>query len=420
MKNKTAFIWDKYSDQPYIIKDKVYKNSMRNISKKDLFSLLLSNLIHFPLSLAFSFVFKSKQKEFPNFFGMCVNIDKGDEQVELLEELGCDDIQIRVPLAKIQKIQEYVAFAKKFKNKNILINILQDREHIENRAKLRESITLLFSSFKGISNTFQIANAINRTKWGFFSVAEYLDFYSLVYEVRNEKFKEFILVGPSVIDFEYHYTIRALFNKYPIKYDKLSSLLYVDRRGAPENTQMGIFDTSKKIDFLYSLSKLSIRSSSDILITEVNWPLSNTAPFAPTSEKECIDEDTYTNYMLRYYFLALGSKKVQTVYWHQLIAPGYGLVDQREGLRKRSSFKAYKFMISLLEDASIENFTNSKDLYVLTCKGKKGKFDIIWCSSDRKIDLEEQTLVFNRFGEELKNDIKISNEPIYAFHKKGL
>lgn len=417
-KKYNAFIWDKLSDQPHVMKDKEYKNSMRYITKKDIFPLLLSNLFHFPLSLVFSFVFKSKQKEFKNFFGMCVNLDKGEEQIELIDELGCEDIQIRVPLAKIDDLELYVNFAKKFKNKNILINILQDREHIENRAKLRESITKIFSSFKGISNVYQIGNAINRTKWGFFSTHEYLEFYALVYEVRNEKFKDILLVGPSVIDFEYHYTIRALFNKFAIKYDKLSSLLYVDRRGAPENTQMGIFDTTKKIDFLYSLSKLSIRSSSDILITEVNWPISNTAPYAPTSEKECIDEDTYTNYMLRYYFLALGSKKVQTVYWHQLIASGYGLVDARGNLRKRTAFEAYKFMIKMLKGATVENFTNSKDLYVLTCKNKKGKFDIIWSSCERKIELEDAGLVYDRFGKELKNDIKISEEPIYAFIKK--
>ena len=180
---------------------------------------------------------------------------------------------------------------------------------------------------------------------------------------------------------------------------------------------MGIFGTSKKIDFLYSLSKLSLKSSSDILITEANWPISNTAPWAPTSEKECVSEDDYTNYMLRYYFLALGSKKVQSVYWHQLIAPGYGLIDSREGLRKREAFLAYKTMISFVQDCEVLNYTCAKDLHVLTCKKNNKSFDIIWSSSSRNIPLEEEQQVFDKLGNEIKNNIEISSSPIYAFHK---
>ena len=411
------FPWDKFSDQPHIMKDKKYKKNMRKKNLKDYIPLFFYNLIIFPLSFVFLFIFKSKQKHFSEFFSMCVNLDKGDEQVSLISELNCKNIQIRVPLTEISRLNEYVEFSKKFKNVKILINILQDRENIEDKVLLRKNITLIFSAFKGISKTFQIGNAINRSKWGFFSVGEYLEFYKVVQNIRDEKFKDYILVGPSVIDFEYHFTIRALFNKHDVKYDKLSALLYVDRRGAPENTQMGIFGTSKKIDFLYSLSKLSLKSSADILITEANWPISNTAPWAPTSEKECVSEDDYTNYMLRYYFLALGSKKVQSVYWHQLIAPGYGLIDSREGLRKREAFLAYKTMISFVQDCEVLNYTCAKDLHVLTCKKNNKSFDIIWSSSSRNIPLEEAQQVFDKLGNEIKNNIEISSSPIYAFHK---
>jgi len=128
----------------------------------------------------------------------------------------------------------------------------------------------------------------------------------------------------------------------------LSSLLYVDRRGAPQNTQMGIFDTKNKIDMLYSLVKMSPKMKSDaIYITEVNWPLSGTAPYAPTSEIECVSEELYAQYMLDYFQIAKKSKKVGKVFWHQLVAPGYGLVDNREEkIRKTKAFYEFQKLLN--------------------------------------------------------------------------
>ena len=124
--------------------------------------------------------------------------------------------------------------------------------------------------------------------------------------------------------------------------------MYVDRRGAPSNTQMGIFDTKNKIDMLYSLVRLSPKiKTDDIYITEVNWPLSNTAPYAPTSEKECVSEDKYAKYMVDYLNITKNSRKVSKVFWHQLIAPGYGLIDNREGIiRKTKAFYDFKELLA--------------------------------------------------------------------------
>ena len=120
----------------------------------------------------------------------------------------------------------------------------------------------------------------------------------------------------------------------------------MDRRGAPQNSQYGIFDTKNKIDLLYSLVKLSPKCTNDIYITEVNWPISNTAPYAPTSEKECVSCEEYTKYMLDYHKISKDSKKIKKVFWHQLIAPGYGLVDNRDGkIVKYPQFYSFKEMI---------------------------------------------------------------------------
>ena len=97
---------------------------------------------------------------------------------------------------------------------------------------------------------------------------------------------------------------------------------------------------------LYALVKLSQKSTNDIYITEVNWPLSDTDPYAPTSESECVSEADYGQYMTEYHEIALQTGKIERIYWHQLIAAGYGLVDDRDGqIRKTVAFQSYKRMI---------------------------------------------------------------------------
>ncbi|PHS41746.1 MAG: hypothetical protein COB07_01500 [Sulfurovum sp.] len=344
---KTPFIWDKYSDQPHLLKDKVYKKMMRKKHRWDKIPLYLSTLIFFPLSIMLMPLFKGKKVDKKDFYGMGVSFDKGEVQKELIEELGVKHLLVRMPLWEMDRIEEYVTFVKSFgEDKEVLLNILQDREHIEDEVLLAKDITTIFEKFSPLVQEYQIGNAINRTKWGFFSMGEYMKWYQRIQTIRDEKYPNLKLIGSSVIDFEYYYTIRTLFNFFSLKYDRLSSLLYVDRRGSPCNTQMGIFDMKNKISMLYSLAKLSPKTNAKIYITEVNWPLSSTAPYAPTSEAECVSEEAYSEFMKEYLETAKESGKIQRVYWHQLIAPGYGLVDDRSGIiRKTKAFEEYKKIV---------------------------------------------------------------------------
>jgi len=354
---KNNFPWDAYSDQPHILK-RALKKELRKGHGLDYFKLMATNLFYFPY-LFLKFLWQRSESEalapnktrlkpsvpnMPSFYGLCVNLDKGKEQFKLIEELGVKSLQIRVFLNDIENIDKYVEFAKGFgEDKEILITIIQDREHIENHKLLAKDIITIFKKFKGIANEFMIGNAINRIKWAFVSIEEYLAFYEVVQKIRDKDFPNIKLIGSSVIDFEYHFTIRTLFNNYPIYYDKVASLLYVDRRGSPYSTQMGIFDFKNKIEFLYTIVRSSNKCNNSIYITEANWPLSGTAPYAPTSEKECVSEEQYNQYMLEYFDIALKSQKIEKVYWHQLIAGGYGLVDNRDGtIRKTEAFYSFK------------------------------------------------------------------------------
>ncbi len=359
MKKYPSFPWDHYSDQPHVLK-RTDKKALRKGHGWDYLKLISTNLIYFPY-LFFKFYLKRNMAfdeieptVSTDFYGLCVNLDKGKAQYALVEELGVKSLQIRVFLNDMENINAYVDFAQGFGgDKNILITIIQDREHIEDPELLAQDIAIIFQKFEGISDEFMIGNAINRIKWGFISMEEYLRFYHRVQEVRDTHFPQLRLIGSSIIDFEYHFTIRTLFNGYPIHYDKVASLLYVDRRGSPYATQMGIFDFNNKIKFLDTIVQTSPKCDKHIYLTETNWPLTDTAPYAPTSELECVREEIYNQYMIEYFKIAKESGKIDKVYWHQLIAPGYGLVDNRgEKIRKTEAFESFGKLLKKLPPSS--------------------------------------------------------------------
>ena len=382
---KEPFTWDYYSDQPAIIKDKALKRQMRRSALPSLIKTFLIALITLPFALLLMPFMPRRTISGEHFFGMGVNLDKEPNTTPyLIEELGVKKLLIRIPLWEMSRLNEYVTFIRSLKDKEITVAILQDREHITSPSMTKDHFTQIFEALDGICHTYIIGSTINRAKWGFFSVNEYLDFYAIAYTLKKEKFPNLKLIGSNVIDFELHFTAHTLFHLQRIHFDAVGTLLYVDRRGAPENTQMG-FDLMGKINLIDSLIRLSPKTSNELIITETNWPIKNTAPYAPTSEHECVSEEDYANFMMRYYLLAFASQKVSCVYWHQLIAPGYGLIDNREGIRKRSAFEAYKVMLSHLSDAKFIRYTHTTDEYLLICSTPRGNLHITWTRTSSPI-----------------------------------
>jgi len=186
--------------------------------------------------------------------------------------------------------------------------------------------------------------------------------------------------------------------------------LYVDRRGAPENTQAG-FNLIGKIKLLKAINILSFKSNNKIFITETNWPLSNTAPYAPTSEYECVNEDEYAKYMIRYYLLALSSTTVNTVYWHQLISAGYGLVDNRgKRVKKREVFYAYANMIKLLKNRTLLYSYITDKIEITFDNGLK----VLWTLKGELTLNNTYESVIDIYGyESLGERIVIDDSPVY-------
>jgi hypothetical protein len=376
---KQPFAWDHYSDQPAIIRDKALKRAMRRSALTSLMKTFLVALITLPIALLVMPFLGRRTITGEHFFGMGVNLDKEPNTTPfLIEELGIQKLLIRIPLWEMDRLHEYVAFIRSFSGKEITVALLQDREHITSRELSRDHFIQIFEALDGVCHTYIIGSTINRAKWGFFSVNEYLDFYTVAYELKQTRFPHLKLIGSNVIDFEYHFSAHTLFNLAKIRFDAIGSLLYVDRRGAPENSQMG-FNLMGKINLLSALIALSPKTSNELVITETNWPIKNTAPYAPTSEHECVSEEDYTDFMVRYHLLAFASQQVSCVYWHQLIAPGYGLIDNREKIiRKRKAFEEYQVMLSHMSDATFVDYRRTSDTHLLICSTPRGELHITW------------------------------------------
>ncbi|OIP55879.1 MAG: glycosyl hydrolase [Helicobacteraceae bacterium CG2_30_36_10] len=411
---KKPFKWDNYSDQPYQLKDKDYKKKMR---KHEIFSLIKTFVTAFfvlPVSIIMMPSVKRKIIDLSGFFCMGVDYQREpDVTLELLEELQVQRVLIRFKLWEMQTLEQLKDFILACGNKKITLKILQDREHIEDLELLKKDLRTIFSALTGHVEIYEIGSTINRAKWGFFSVNEYNRFFKVAYDLKEENFPHAKLIGSGVIDFEYHFTAHTLFNFFKYKYDGISALLYVDRRGAPENTQMG-FNLSDKIALLSTMVWLSPKTANELHITETNWPISGTAPYAPTSEHECVSHEIYTDYMLRYYFLAFASQQVDSVSWHQLIAPGYGLLDNRDTIVKRSAFEAYKYMVQNLSHAQFLRLDIARDYYILQCLLNDKLLQIHWSLKPTTLRNEDSFEVYSRSGKLIQEKIlNIGSSPLY-------
>ena len=353
--DRSAFRWDHFSDQPATL-DRSTKRRLRRLGARDELRKWLVSLLRSPLLLRKS----SHARRFEAYrndhrIGLCINLERpfedkkilsASEIADLIEPLSIRRLAVRLPLRDIDRLEEYVAFIRRFSAYEVLVVVLQDRAFIEESEKLEPALRRIFTALSGAVGHFQIGNAVNRLKWGFASQREYLEFFDTAWKLRNREFPDLKLLGGAVIDFELHEHLGSLNNRFRFQYDGYASLLYVDRRGAPENRQFG-FSLSDKIELLGRLVAGSGRvvspGSANLWITEVNWPLRDTGRHAPAAGECQVGESEQLRYLVRYFLLALASGSVAACFWHQLVAPGYGLIDNRGGtLRKRPARPSYK------------------------------------------------------------------------------
>lgn len=342
--------WDPFSDQPYKLPEEKKPRLSRGQLSEYLKTALTALMVSPALAWRYGFPGKKTAPKLRDFVGLGVSPDHGEisQLQDLVSELGVKRLLLRVPSWHSDQFEFYLRFVEGFPDHTFLINILQSRDSVENQDEWHRAIETITQAFYPITNEFQIGNAINRTKWGCRHTGEYLSLLDSTASLR-ETHPNLVLAGSSVIDFEPLVTLRTLINFHPFQLDACASAMYVNRRGAPHSKQYRIFGLREKLRLVHALVTLSNRCSSELWITETNWPLLGTKPYTPNSglPRSTVDEETQARYLSEYYRIAHSLGFVSRVYWWQLVNPGYGLIDHRDGtMRKMPSFFAFQNLLS--------------------------------------------------------------------------
>lgn len=425
MNKNSQFEWDELSDQPHVIRDKIFRKSLRASVKFHFIKNIFIFFLFFPFVFMLS-LFKTRVKQKirgEDFFGLCVNLDRLPEVTpEWVKDLEIKKISIRIPIGDVKNISQYVAFCESMPGSCFYFVVLQDREHIIDADLSKKSLTAIFSALSPFSDLFQISNAVNRVKWAFASVEQSLQFFLIAQAVRDAHFPNIKLVGSSVIDFEPVDFLRSVFHLYPIYFDRVASLLYVDRRGAPENKQMNFFNLRRKIAFHYAALCLSPKTSKRTIINETNWPLIDRDGYAPAKGDCCVSEQAAAEFLVRYYIEAWQTGMVDTVYWHQLVAPGYGLIDHcvdvekdKKGnaiARKMPAYYALKTLVGFLQHAELTDVHIHGDIYcAYFILSDDSSVHVYWALDEQPCDaLKNYSRVYSISGERLFE--KNQSEPL--------
>jgi tRNA A-37 threonylcarbamoyl transferase component Bud32 len=278
--------------------------------------------------------------------------------LDLVDELGVRHVLVRLhPWEEEHAAEEELVRALHARGCELTFALPQNRELVRDPARWERAVERLGRVFAPYGPRFQVGQAINRSKWGIWNLREYAELArSAAAILRRTPGME--ILGPAVIDFEYHVAAAVLNQKdLGVRFDAVSALLYVDRRGAPENRQGG-FDTADKVVLLKAIAETARNAAGRVWITEVNWPLWE-GPHSPAGKSVSVDEESQADYLVRYYLLALGTGLVERVFWWQLVARGYGLVDPAapddpRGPRRRPAFFALKTLLRELDGCRLE------------------------------------------------------------------
>ncbi|MFW5698535.1 MAG: hypothetical protein ACOCYN_01655 [Planctomycetota bacterium] len=355
MKRRPCFAvpWDARSDQPHRILDPQVRRAARagligEYAQTLATAALVAPLVaaRYPTLDAARFAPATRA----DFCGVALSPRPGRdvEQIALLDELGLRQVLVRIPLGDPRARDAHLALIAALAPRPVLGVLVQDRTLVCRPQRWLSACEDLVSALPGNVTALQIAQAVNRLKWGCASIGEALALNAVIPTLRAVR-SDLLILGSSVIDFEPLATARSLLNRHRFRLDGVAAQLYVDRRGGPEGRQWAWFDLPRKLRLLAAITALSPRSADRLWVTEVNWPLRGYTGWAPTSDTECVDEDAAGAHLRAYYRMAWNSGVVERVYWWQLVARGYGLVDDSAvRWRRRPAFTALRDVAAAL------------------------------------------------------------------------
>ncbi|MGI6497090.1 MAG: lipopolysaccharide kinase InaA family protein [Kiritimatiellia bacterium] len=286
-----------------------------------------------------------------------------ERERSLLRELGARDTLVRFnPQDAPALLRDALDIAAALSREGFRVAgaLLQDRASVNDPSRWREFCRRVVDSAAPHLSWLEFGHAINRVKWGLWSLREYETLLAPLPELRAAH-PGLRIVGPAVIDWDPPF-LQAALRRLPdgFSWDALSMHLYVDRRGAPENLQ-GRQDALGKFILARAAARASGGRCADrFIVSEVNWPLLGTGVYSPVGSPyvtpgprfndPSVSERDYADYLIRYLLIALASGMVeQTVVW-RLAAHGFGLVDAPPGgdFRRRPAFEALKRLFAEL------------------------------------------------------------------------
>jgi len=153
----------------------------------------------------------------------------------------------------------------------------------------------------------------------------------------------------------------------------------------------------------------------------MNWPLAGAGEYSPAPGKPCVSEEEQANYLVRYFVICLASGFVERIYWWQLVAPGYGLIDNRgPEWRKRPAYFALRQMVRLLEGSRFQGKAQDAGAEVYWFDKAGRKFAVCWARRER-VEYEFPqipALIIGRDGEERPAGaarVLLEENPQYVF-----
>jgi hypothetical protein len=342
-----------------------------------------------------------------------------DDIIDALKSAGIRQTLIRVPSWERAGLAGHADFAARLRREglDVVAALLQRRDDVLDPCDWRGFLDEAFSALVPAASQFEVGHAWNRTKWGVWDWREYVALAEPAIELGRERGAR--LIGPAVIDFEFHLYPPTLGR---LGFDKVSSLLYVDRSGAPESAQFG-WTMAKKLALWRAVVDRSTREPSDCWITEFNWPLEGTGKYSPAPGRPSVSEETQADYLVRYFVIGAASGLVERIYWWQLAAPGYGLIDNRDaGWRRRPSYAALRALVGRVEGARFTGKVEGAPAEIYRFYKRGEDFAVCWTlRGPVAYDFPETPrAVVGRDGEERAagpGPIRIEERPQYVYFK---
>lgn len=306
--------------------------------------------------------------EMKHRIGLSCNLEphRFEQERRWLDPLGPLSLLVRLYHHESPTAQRYALEAVRklhAEGHRVTVALVQDRNAILYPRKWAEFVDKAGGALTGFVEGFEVGHAINRVKWGIWSYKEYAGLLA-PFANWSDRYPQIPLMGPGGIDFEFP-RILPFLEQMPegMKWSAYSHHMYVDRRGAPENEQSG-YTTVDKLRMARAVARVHPQCEDRVVVSEVNWPLVGTGVWSPVgspyetlgprSNDPSVDEESYAAFMQRYYLLALCSGMADRVYWWNLAAHGFGLIDDRDpgGWRPRPAYHAFKHMVDHLRDAT--------------------------------------------------------------------